>query len=92
MTQCANIRAAIAQNEFKGTYGTRHARLWMRASCAPRQWVPYQYCISQFYHICAVGDKKGQGKKKYGRNGCQEWYVNPLLLVKGSPAADSPAP
>ena len=53
--------------------------------CKPAQWVPQQYCYSQFYDICAKGSQHGRGIGYYGRqlpgNGggrCQTWMIAPL--------------
>lgn len=41
-------------------------------SCSPAQWVPQNYCNSQFGDMCF----KKITTAKYGRNGCQTWKIN----------------
>lgn len=38
-------------------------------TCNPSQWVPKEYCLSQFRMMCSNGRKV----RKFGRNGCQTW-------------------
>ncbi|KXT11232.1 hypothetical protein AC579_5559 [Pseudocercospora musae] len=58
-----------------GAQSPNNLALYITGSCSPAQWIPQQYCLSQFYHICATGGPRGMGSKKYGRNGCQKWIV-----------------
>ncbi|KAK4504213.1 hypothetical protein PRZ48_005129 [Zasmidium cellare] len=41
-------------------------------SCSPPQWVPQEYCVSQFKMMCS----NGRRERKFGRNGCQTWKIN----------------
>ncbi|KAJ9618429.1 hypothetical protein H2203_009025 [Taxawa tesnikishii (nom. ined.)] len=38
-------------------------------------WVPREFCSSQFWHVCAHGDKTGRGKGYYGGDGCQQFII-----------------
>ncbi|KXT03318.1 hypothetical protein AC578_3997 [Pseudocercospora eumusae] len=58
-----------------GAQSPNNLALYITGSCSPPQWIPQQYCLSQFYSICATGGPRGMGSKKYGRNGCQKWIV-----------------
>ena len=53
----------------------KKVNIWISGTCNPPQWVPAEYCMSQFYTMCARGDKYGQNTAKYGRNNCQSWHI-----------------
>lgn len=40
---------------------------------AVEEWVPQEYCISQFYEMCAEGDLHGYANRNYGN--CQYWSI-----------------
>lgn len=39
--------------------------------------VPQKYCFSQFYEVCAKGDRYGHGEMGYGVNNCQKFNIQP---------------
>lgn len=45
--------------------------------CSPPQWVPQQYCLSQFFAICATGMRDGTGHAAFGAGSrkCQGWNI-----------------
>ncbi|KAK5729603.1 hypothetical protein LTR17_011790 [Elasticomyces elasticus] len=47
----------------------------IKGNCNPYQWVPQQYCMSQFFEMCAQGGKHGAKKRNFGNNGCQKWEI-----------------
>ena len=85
----ASIRALCAKTDLvanspwamQGAYagpnqiGT-HAFVAVKNHCPDgSNWIPQRYCLSQFYEICARGDKYGHGVGRYGRGGCQEFNL-----------------
>lgn len=44
------------------------------------QWIPQEYCYSQFYEMCVYGDKHGANTRTFGWGGtsCQEWKIPKL--------------
>ncbi|TKA71483.1 hypothetical protein B0A55_06943 [Friedmanniomyces simplex] len=59
-----------------GTGGPHDTKLSITAVCSPAQWVPQQYCLSQFYNMCATGDDVGDASPRlYGSGAyhCQTW-------------------
>jgi len=44
--------------------------------CNPPQWVPFEYCRTQFARMCANGNGQGLNNKRFGRNGCQGWHID----------------
>jgi len=48
---------------------TKHAEIWIKGNCSPAQWVPQQYCFSQFYNMCANYGAFGTVEtRKYGES------------------------
>ncbi|KAH9844612.1 hypothetical protein Tdes44962_MAKER07251 [Teratosphaeria destructans] len=52
----------------------------IQSTCSPRQYVSLSSCYSQFWDICATGNKKGHGSKQYGNKDpsgsvCQTWIT-----------------
>jgi len=48
-------------------------------TCKGPSWVPRKYCISQFYHVCAVSVRQGIGgswQLGYGPGGCQRFIIS----------------
>ncbi|KAF2864043.1 hypothetical protein K470DRAFT_50583 [Piedraia hortae CBS 480.64] len=39
------------------------------------EWIPQKYCLSQFFNMCAHGDRNGQATASYGTHGCQKWQI-----------------
>lgn len=72
-----NISQVVPSKYSKtGMYSdNKKVNIWISGSCGPAQWVPQEYCFSQFYHLCATGDKYGQNHAYYGRNNCQSWHI-----------------
>ncbi|KAK5716446.1 hypothetical protein LTR15_009337 [Elasticomyces elasticus] len=62
-----------AKNGMSGYNGKTIVHI--RGKCSPAQWVPQQYCMSQFFEMCAQGGKHGGSKRNYGNNGCQKWEI-----------------
>ncbi|KAK4549906.1 hypothetical protein LTR36_005207 [Oleoguttula mirabilis] len=65
-----------------GTGGPRDTTVYIAGNCKPGQWVPRSICRAQFYSMCAnsADGSHGDSVANYGRNGCQEWFIN----VKGA--------
>ncbi|KAF4553283.1 Hypothetical protein D9617_7g030100 [Elsinoe fawcettii] len=77
---CSNSKIVVpsAYGADGKTVGDNLAWVWPQGKC-PEAWVPRKYCNSQFYRICAKGDKKGYGKGFFGRPGesaCQVWLLD----------------
>lgn len=54
-------------------------RLWIRITgdCSPPQLVPRQWCLAQFYELCAsTEDARGEVEGIFGGGGCQRVLVN----------------
>lgn len=47
------------------------AKVSIAGVCSPKQWVPVQYCATQFHVMCA----KGKSSQRFGRGGCQNWKI-----------------
>ena len=72
---------------FEGAYvglgGPHSTTVHITGTCNPGQWVPHQYCLSQFYSMCAQGNGVGNmDVRLYGRNNCQHWHI--LVGEEGS--------
>lgn len=65
---------ANANKGRKAKYQGKYANVRITANCNPGQWVPQEFCMRQFYQICAESPK-GKGARKFGRNQCQGWYI-----------------
>jgi hypothetical protein len=50
------------------------ARVGISASCRWGTYVPQVWCQSQFYEVCAWGNKKGRGQRNYD-GGCQHFWI-----------------
>ena len=57
-------------------FAEKSTHISIAGTCSPAQWIPQEYCFSQFYQICANGNEHGTGAKYYGRNGCQRWLIS----------------
>ena len=57
-------------------YGGIHVSI--HGDCFPLQWVPPQYCNSQFHAICARGSEHGTGHARFGDNDCQLFKINKI--------------
>ncbi|KAI6841187.1 hypothetical protein KC340_g8964 [Hortaea werneckii] len=67
-----SMRGAWSERNGKGI-GT-HVFVAPKNHCPyGSDWIPQKYCLSQFYEVCAKGDKYGHGVGSYGRNDCQEF-------------------
>ena len=55
----------------KGHNGV-HVKVY--GKCSPAQWIPPNFCRSQFHAVCAR-HKGGKGKKAFGRGGCQHFKI-----------------
>ncbi|KAF2768028.1 hypothetical protein EJ03DRAFT_328584 [Teratosphaeria nubilosa] len=63
-----------------GGYGgpTKQVHVWIDGGCSPPQWVPKQYCMTQFEQLCAEGyESRGAGQGTWGNSGCQIWTIEP---------------
>ena len=61
-----------------GTYNDPHTRtkVYITGSCKPPQWVPQEFCFSQFKELCADSqDKTFSGVEYFGRSNCQRWHI-----------------
>jgi hypothetical protein len=51
-------------------------KVFIRGKCSPPQWVPLNYCNSQFHEMCAQSPYRwGEMTRKYGNGGCQTWTI-----------------
>lgn len=69
--------AYAMQGKYAGpsSVGT-HAFVAVKNHCPHgSDWIPQQYCLSQFYETCAKGDKFGHGVRSYGVGKCQEFNL-----------------
>lgn len=57
-----------------GLSASTHA--FISGSC-PRgsTWVPTEWCLLQFYEVCAEGGPMGHGTKRFGVGGCQVFQL-----------------
>lgn len=49
----------------------------IKGSCKPAQWVPSYWCTTQLHDVCGEYTEGGIGLAKYGKNGCQGFFVGP---------------
>lgn len=54
----------------------RTVQLDLTGNCSPSQWVPPNFCFSQFYQVCATGAHDGTGVLTFGNNHCQTWKIS----------------
>lgn len=59
----------------KRGYARNGAHVAISGNCKPPQWVPKQYCMTQFSKLCA-NSPGGYGHQRYGRNKCQGWHLD----------------
>jgi hypothetical protein len=52
--------------------------------CSPAEWVPPNYCTSQFHQVCAH-HKHGHGHQHYGTNGCQKFHIGKVHVPLPNP-------
>jgi hypothetical protein len=81
-----DVRALGAINAFCNTnvytggayaaegYALGGARVGISASCKWGTYVPQVWCQSQMYEVCAYGNGKGRGERKYD-GGCQHFWI-----------------
>ncbi|TKA23673.1 hypothetical protein B0A50_06509 [Salinomyces thailandicus] len=68
------VPSIYAKHGVKGA--DKHSHIWIDGeACEPAEWVPSEYCRSQFWGICAGGGKHGGGWERFGRGRCQVWWV-----------------
>lgn len=74
----ANSNYAM-QGSFSGRNGQgigTHAFVAAKSSCPKtNNWIPQKYCFSQFYEVCAKGDKYGHGAQAFAEGQCQEFNL-----------------
>ncbi|KAK5127543.1 hypothetical protein LTR85_006883 [Meristemomyces frigidus] len=65
-----------------GTGGPKDTTVYIVGNCSPGQWVPRDICVRQLMNMCATspGGSHGDSAQNFGRNGCQQWFIN----VKGA--------
>jgi len=64
------------EGQNAGDGGSRDAAIYISGTkCVPPQWIPQEYCYSQFYNMCATGGRAGQNERSYGRDSCQDWTI-----------------
>lgn len=71
------VPSSYAANGVK-FYGLKGNQLQVRITgdCKPGQWLPSQYCLSQFYAMCAsTRDPRGYNVHTFGNNGCQSFQI-----------------
>lgn len=61
-------------------YGNIFVKIGGDSTCDPPQWVPLEYCKSQFFEVCVDG-AHAHGKKSFGRNGCQSFHIGKITLA-----------
>lgn len=52
-----------------------HSHVSIEGMCSPAAWVPQEYCLGQFYWMCAHGGAHGARTALYGQNQCQDWKI-----------------
>ncbi|KAK4575299.1 hypothetical protein LTR86_001152 [Recurvomyces mirabilis] len=61
-----------------------YTHIFITANCDPPQWVPQEYCFSQFKELCANSqDKTFSGVEYFGRQDCQRWHIENGVLGSG---------
>ena len=56
-----------------------HAFVAAKSSCPKtNNWIPQKYCFSQFYEVCAKGDRYGHGAQAFAEGDCQEFNLADL--------------
>ncbi|KAF2485864.1 hypothetical protein BDY17DRAFT_322671 [Neohortaea acidophila] len=71
---CTNTHIMVPSQWAHDGLQFGNAHVSIRGHCSPAQWVPQQYCVSQFQHLCA-GTYGGFGFAHYGEGGCQEFRI-----------------
>lgn len=72
---------------MKVNYNGHNAKVTIMGTCQPAELVPKEWCMTQFYQMCADGDHKGRAYGKFGKRYCQHWYIERgknLNKAKGS--------
>ena len=88
LAQCKNKNSALVDaigkfcqggmvsNSAKATKGLRVKNMRMRVKmrCPGGQYVPQDWCNAQFWDVCARGNNKGAGNRRYYL-GCQDFRI-----------------
>ena len=71
------VPSSYAAGGMNGYSSKTHIRIFNSAQggCNPAQWVPQEYCFSQFYQMCVDAGPTGSMTRRFGRNGCQNWII-----------------
>jgi hypothetical protein len=70
-----------------GMTGVRGNRFVVKieGNCQPAQYVPYDWCKSQFQAMCAnTKNKWGYQTQHFGRNSCQKFIIGPRSSPQGA--------
>lgn len=62
---CQKTNMVIPSTYANNGQGKGGYHVGITGNCKPAQWVPQQYCFSQFYEICG-NSPDGSGTKNYG--------------------------
>ena len=72
---CKNGHIMVHSEYARNGLNVADAHVAIHGYCNPAQWVPDNFRVSQFEHICATNEH-GHGHKRYGHNGCQKFIIS----------------